>query len=115
MSGILGENMAKSHSIKRTKDTSKAWIRWNTTGYGVRASFNVSSVVENETGKTTINFATPMHSITYAISFSSITQSGDAGHSVNTTNVTTANYSHHYREQGGTARNGEFRSCVWGV
>ena len=116
MSGTIGESQSKSNILNKTKDTAKAWMSWSTAGESasIKESFGFSSATWNETGKTTLNFSKAMSQDDYTISFTQITQYGYAGDAVNTTNVTTANYSHHYREQGGTARDGYFRSLVLG-
>jgi hypothetical protein len=45
----------------------KAWVSFNGTNGSMRANFNVSSVTRNGTGDYTVNFATAMPDVNYAI------------------------------------------------
>jgi spore coat protein CotH len=46
----------------------RAWVNFNGTGtVAIRASYNVSSITDNGTGKYTINFANAMSTANYAI------------------------------------------------
>jgi hypothetical protein len=46
----------------------RAWINYNGSTPGIRASFNVSSVTKNSTGNYTMNFTTAMVDGNYSIS-----------------------------------------------
>lgn len=57
----------------------RAWVNFNGTGtVAIRASFNVSSITDNGTGDATVNFATAMPDVNYAVS-------GSAGENSTTT------------------------------
>ena len=117
MTGVVGTSHSKkSGSIGLDVDTNKAWITWTTgsSAADVRESFGYSSATWNEVGKTTLNFSKAQPTAHFHIGYTQITQYGYAGDAVNTTNQTTTDYSHHYREQAGTARDGNFRSFVYG-
>jgi len=44
----------------------KAWVNFNGTGtVAIRASYNVSSITDNNVGRYTVNFATPMPDTNY--------------------------------------------------
>jgi hypothetical protein len=67
----------KVDTIKNTSNvevfTAKAWVNFNgtwTSGDPIRASGNVSSIVDNGTGDYTVNFATAMSDADYAINVS---------------------------------------------
>lgn len=47
----------------------KAWVNFNGTGtVAIRASFNVSSITDNGVGNYTVNLATAMPDVNYAVS-----------------------------------------------
>lgn len=55
----------------------RAWVNFNGTGtVAIRASFNVSSIVDNGVGNYTINFTNAMPDVNYAVTDS---LSGDTG------------------------------------
>jgi len=65
----------KVDTIKNTSNvevfTAKAWVNFNGTGtVAIRASGNVSSIVDNGTGNFTVNFATAMTDVNYAVASS---------------------------------------------
>jgi len=94
--------------------TAKAWIRWrNNTSVAIRASHNVSSITDNGTGDTSINFTNNLADADYAISVSGITQYSFAGMNYNVTGTSTSTYQAQYHENN-IARDGEFRSIVFG-
>jgi hypothetical protein len=46
----------------------KAWVNFNGTGtVAIRASFNVSSITDNGTGRYTLNFTNAMPDVNYAV------------------------------------------------
>jgi hypothetical protein len=56
----------------------KAWVNFNgTSAVAIRASFNVSSITDNGTGKYTVNFTTAMPDANYAFSITAGTISGN--------------------------------------
>ena len=116
MTGIVHESHSnKSNILSKTRNTAKAWMAWTTGSSAaiVRGSFGFSSATWLEVGKTQLNFTRPQKS-NYSIGFTKITQYGDGGDAVNTTGIGTASYYHRYSEQGGTQRDGFFRSVVHG-
>ena len=67
MSGQVGTSRSKSNVIGRSQDTAKAWINFNGTTVdgtadltGVRASYNISSLVDRGTGIYTVNFSSSL-------------------------------------------------------
>ena len=66
MSGIIGTSHSKSKVIGRSKDTAKAWVRYDQVANSTLDSFNVSSVTDNTTGEFTVNFLTSMANDDYA-------------------------------------------------
>ena len=57
MSGIVGTSQSKSRIVGRSKDTAKAWVKFNGAGtLSITSSFNISSVSDNGTGNYTVNF-----------------------------------------------------------
>jgi hypothetical protein len=49
----------------------KAWVNFNGTGtVAIRASFNVSSITDNGSGRYTANFTTSMSDVNYVATFS---------------------------------------------
>ena len=49
----------------------KAWVNFNgTSTVAIRGSFNVSSITDNGTGNFTVNFATAMTDVNYAVASS---------------------------------------------
>jgi len=64
----------KVDTIKTTSNvevfTAKAWVNFNGTTAGIRGSGNVSSIVDNGTGNFTVNFATAMTDVNYAVASS---------------------------------------------
>jgi hypothetical protein len=55
----------------------RAWVNFNGTGtVAIRASGNVSSITDNNTGHYTINFTTAMPDANYSILFGSGTNAG---------------------------------------
>lgn len=80
----------KVDTIKNTSNvevyTAKAWVNFNGTGtVAIRASGNVSSITDNGTGNFTVNFATAMTDVNYAVA-SSQAYNNDVASSGNTTN-----------------------------
>jgi hypothetical protein len=52
--------------IESSAGIAKAWVNFSGIG-GIRASYNVTSVARNATGKFTVYFTTPMTDINYSI------------------------------------------------
>jgi hypothetical protein len=48
------------------QNATKVWVRWNTSVFGIDGSFNVSSITDQGTGKTDINFTTDLATSNYA-------------------------------------------------
>ena len=60
--------------------SAKAWVNFNGTGaVAIRRSFNVTSIVDNGTGSTTINFTNSFTDTNYAIVATSNLGLGNAG------------------------------------
>jgi hypothetical protein len=54
--------------VKHHPGVAKAWVNFNGTGtVAIRASYNVTSVTDNNTGEYTINFTTAMSSTNYTV------------------------------------------------
>jgi hypothetical protein len=99
----------KVDTIKNTSNvevfTCKAWVNFNGTGSpSIRASGNVTSVVDEATGVYTVNFTNAMTDTNYAVSFGARESSG-GGNSfgrisslVDTTYIRTV-----FVDEGGTA------------
>jgi hypothetical protein len=69
---IVNADINASAAIAGTKLTgvndAKAWINFNGTGTpAIRASFNVSSITDNNTGDYSVNFTTALTDINYAL------------------------------------------------
>jgi uncharacterized protein YdgA (DUF945 family) len=66
----------------------KAWVNFNGSSSTIRSSYNVSSVTKNGTGDYTVNFATPMADVNYAvvISKNTIGSNGNYPYSMATPN-----------------------------
>jgi len=61
-----GGNSATTEQIK--SGIAKAWVNFNGTGtVAIRASFNVSSITDNGTGKYSVNFTTALADANYAV------------------------------------------------
>jgi hypothetical protein len=79
----------KVDTIKNTSNvevfTCKAWVNFNGTTAGIRGSGNVSSITDNGTGNFTVNFATAMTDVNYAVA-SSQAFNNNVASSGNTTN-----------------------------
>ena len=67
MSGIIGTSKSKSGVVGSSKDTAKAWIRYEQPNSVIASSYNVSSVTNNGTGMFTSNFAKPMANTKYCV------------------------------------------------
>ena len=72
-------NLAGSQSTpieNAINGSAKAWVNFNGTGtVAIRASYNVSSITDNATGRYTMNFTTAMPDANYSVS--GITQNVD--------------------------------------
>ena len=80
----------KVDTIKNTSNvevyTAKAWVNFNGIGtVAIRGSGNVTSITDNGTGNFTVNFATAMTDVNYAVA-SSQSYNNDVASSGNTTN-----------------------------
>jgi hypothetical protein len=64
---LLAGNATSSQTITGTGSSSTGYVYSN---FGIRSSYNVSSVTKNGTGDYTVNFATPMSDANYSISVS---------------------------------------------
>ena len=57
MSGLIGTSHSKSKVIGRSQDTASAWVLFNGTGtIAIRKSFNVSALIDHNTGQYGITF-----------------------------------------------------------
>jgi hypothetical protein len=65
MSGIIGTSHSKSKVIGRSKDTATIWISFNGGTFGIKDSFNVSSITDNGVGQYSVNFAITMKDTNY--------------------------------------------------
>lgn len=55
-------------TLVSAQNTAKAWALWNTyTSHSLTNSFNVSSITDGGTGRTTINFTTNMPNANYIV------------------------------------------------
>ena len=65
----LGSSVLATPSGSAPSYTCRAWVNFNGTGtVAIRASGNVSSITDNGTGDYTVNFATAMPDVNYAVS-----------------------------------------------
>ena len=65
--GKLSNSATEADNVQ--KRTAKAWVNFNGTGtVAIRASFNVSSVVDNGAGDYTVNFIEPMVDSNFCVS-----------------------------------------------
>ncbi len=74
-------NLAGSKTITTDdlidRATCRAWVNFNGTGtVAIRASFNVTSIIDNGTGDYTINFTNAMPDANYALSLNGSPQNG---------------------------------------
>ena len=68
MSGIIGTSHSRSKIVGRSKDTAKAWVKFDGTGTpAIDDSFNVSGLTDHETGQIGVNFITAMSSAEYVV------------------------------------------------
>ena len=83
----------------------RAWVNFNGTGtVAIRASFNISSIVDNTTGDYTVNFSNAMPDANYSCIISGNLSGGDDG------NGRIGNGLH----SSGTVASGSFRiRCIW--
>jgi len=64
-------------TLVSAQNTAKAWALWNTyTSHSLTNSFNVSSIADGGTGKTTVNFTTAMPNANYVVAGSASGPSG---------------------------------------
>ena len=76
MSGILNTTQLQADTWKSKDDSREfykcyAWVNFNGTGtVAIRASGNVSSITDNNTGDYTVNFTTAMPDENYAVCIS---------------------------------------------
>ena len=72
----------KVDTIKNTSNvevfTAKAWVNFDGTTAGIRASGNVSSITDNGTCNYTVNFATAMTDANYGVQTSSLATAPNA-------------------------------------
>ena len=114
MSGLIGTSHSKSKVIGKSLDTVHSWCRFRTnSGTSIYRSFNISSITDLGTGYTGITIDNPHTDADYTIAHSHISQYSNAGDSINTTGQTASYYTMKYYE-GGTARDGEFRTATFG-
>lgn len=71
------QNAAGTDSPISVPGTAKAWVNFNGTGaVAIRASYNVSSITDNGTGKYTISFTTAMPDANYTV-VGTVSNTGD--------------------------------------
>jgi hypothetical protein len=68
ISGSNGIVFPDATSMQTGQQAVKAWVNFNGVGtVAIRASYNVSSVTDNGTGRYTVNFTTAMTDANYAV------------------------------------------------
>jgi hypothetical protein len=74
--GTIQSNTTSPPTINNSAGTAigtfcRAWVNFNGTGtVAIRASFNVTSITDNNTGDYTVNFTTAMPDANYAVAWS---------------------------------------------
>ena len=63
----LSDGTNSTSATNAIRGSARAWVSFNGTNGSMRANFNVSSVTRNGTGDYTVNFATAMPDVNYAI------------------------------------------------
>jgi hypothetical protein len=63
----LSDGTNSTSATNPIRGSARAWVSFNGTNGSMRANFNVSSVTRNGTGDYTVNFATAMPDVNYAI------------------------------------------------
>ena len=77
--GGLPDGVITTDDLASTVPVAKAWVNFNGTGtVAIRASYNVSSITDNNTGDYTVNFTTAMVDANYV----GVGACGDDGHYV---------------------------------
>ena len=66
--GGLPDGVITTDDLASTVPVAKAWVNFNGTGtVAIRASYNVSSITDNNTGDYTVNFTTAFADANYAM------------------------------------------------
>jgi hypothetical protein len=69
--GGLPDGVITTDELASTVPVAKAWVNFNGTGtVAIRASYNVSSITDNNTGDYTVNFTTALADANYSITAS---------------------------------------------
>jgi hypothetical protein len=99
--GTIQSNTTSPPTINNSAGTAigtfcRAWVNFNGTGtVAIRASFNVTSITDNNTGDYTVNFTTAMSDANYAFTVGSTNGTSGSihnyiGQKAGTTRTTTA-------------------------
>ena len=84
----------------------KAWCRWHTSGgAGIDDSFNVSSVTDNGTGYSYVNFTNSFSNANYAVTCSGQEDSGGGGRFMMARSPETGRCQMEFRNASNSARN----------
>lgn len=84
----------------------KAWVRWHTSGgAGIDDSFNVSSVADNGTGYSYVNFSNSFQNANYSVVCTGQEDSGGGGRFTNPRSPETNRCQIEFRNASNSARN----------
>jgi hypothetical protein len=82
----------------------RAWVNFNGTGtVAIRASFNVSSITDNNTGNYYVNFTTAMSDVNYAIVTTALQNAAGTAYANATSSANTASQALVLINQAGTS------------